>query len=139
MSRIKFFGIALFLVLAVTFVSRTVLTGGMRAVNLNPAPRFAGLVAQSMGGSKNSPETPIAGKDFNLTNTRNFENSTWVVTDITPLNDSFDPGIVVIHQQNNAYAVVLGPGSDFDSSFLINLPKPVGNYLTTKGVIHESP
>lgn len=134
----KRWGIILILLLA-SFVARQILTGGMRVISLSQAPYLSGLAAQSLGVGKNQSKVPVAGKDFSLKNIHYFEATNWVVADITPLKNSFDPGTLIFTKQNGSYAVVLGPGSDFDSSYLISLPRDVGNYLKTKGVVHESP
>ncbi len=134
---IKRLGFILVILLA-SFAARQILTGGMRVVSLGQAPPFSGLAAQSLGVGKDQSKVPVAGKDFSLKNGRYFVGDKWVVADIAPLKNNFDPGTVIIQKQNGAYSVVLGPGSDFDSSYLISLPREVGDYLKAKGVIHES-
>jgi hypothetical protein len=135
MSKVRSWVIVLGSVLVASLLVRQALTGGLRVVSLDSAPAFSGLVAQSLGGQS---EMPVPGRDFNLKDVKYFEDNSWIVADVAPINKKSDPGTVVIHKQNGALVVVLGPGSDFDSSFLVSLPADVGNYLKSKGVIHVS-
>jgi hypothetical protein len=119
-------------------VGKNILLGGAKPIKLKPAPALAGIVSQSLAASSKQTSLPQPGKDFRLENIRYFDNNTWVIAGLKPLRDQFNSGVVVLKNIDGQYEVVLGPGSAFDSSYLLSLPSDVGNYLKTQGAIYES-
>ncbi len=128
--------ILLGLVFAVGSIGRQLLLGGSRPVSLSSAPALSGLVAQSLTSSGDS-QPPLAGKDFELKNERHFGND-WVVLEIAPLQNKSNAGLVVLQKISGTYEVVLGPGTSFDSSYLLSVPSDVAAYLSAKGVTYDA-
>jgi len=116
-------------------IARAVVLGGASEISLKSAPQFSGLVAQSLSKDLQSP-TLVPGRDFDLQNVKFLDNNAWVVARIHPLKANLDPGVVVFNRQNGGYQVALGPGSAFDSSYLLVMPPDVGKYLNSQGVVN---
>lgn len=122
-------------VIIATFVIRYFLLGGAPVVKLANAPQLGGIISQSLNLS-GSKVPPTIGKDYSLDNVKYFDDSNWVVVSIKPIKNNLNFAVVILQKQNNSYRKVLGPGSDFDSSYLLSFPAGVGQYLKNLGVVH---
>jgi hypothetical protein len=123
------------IILLVTFgLGAHTLILGHKVVSLPSAPELTGAVSQAIGTGSGG-EVPRPEKDFNLTNVHRFSNGEWIVATIKPTKQNADSALVVLQRLQSQYRVVLGPGAAFDNSYLINLPKDVGGYLTSAGAI----
>ena len=118
-------------------LGRQLLLGGSQVVHLSAAPPLAGLVAQNLSG--NTKRTvAVEGKDFKLRNLRYFSNNNWVVLEAEPIQDKFNLSFIVLEKVGGSYEVVLGPGSAFDTSYLLSVPADVASYLQAKGVVYDT-
>lgn len=117
---------------------KSLIFGGAPVVRLVPAPALSGQVAQSFAGNAHSSTLPVQGKDFKLANTLYFDNGSWAVSSIVALNNTMNDGWVVLQKRTGMYAVVLGPGTAFPSSYAQNLPPDVAQYLNQQGVLYGS-
>ena len=135
---LKVVGVMFSLLLLGLLVVNYVVLGGAHVINLAPAPELAGQISQNLVTISNATKLPIEGTDFNLSDTHYFNNKQWVVTSITPLNNSFNAGLAVLSNQEGVYKIVLGPGSAFSKDETRTLPTEVANYLNQQGVVYES-
>lgn len=138
-TRFYFYGTGLLVLLLLgAWAGKQIILGGANPVTLAAAPPLSGVIAQSLYTGQQAAPLPVPGTDFNLADVHYFDNDSWATASIQPLHNQFDPGIVVLEKRSGAFQVVLGPGSAFDSTYLASLPKDVGQYLQSKGVIYES-
>lgn len=121
--------------IVVTIIIRQTLAGAP-VITLSRAAPLSGIVAQSMARGGGKTTFPIAGTDFKLSNEHYFDNNTWLVTWIIPLKVNLNQDVVVMQKVDGIYKVVLGPGGDFNSSYLIVLPSDVGDYLNQQGLFY---
>jgi hypothetical protein len=131
-------GIAVLALTGLLIARYIVLGGATKRVSLVAAPSLTGVVSQSLAASQKAARLPIANQDYRLQDIRYFDNANWAVANIQPIDNAFDPGFVIFEKLQGAYEVVLGPGSAFDSSYQLNLPKDVSQYLSEQGVFYES-
>ena len=120
--------------LVISLVVRQITLQGSAVITLPQASHLGGVVAQSLYTGSGNAVLPIEGKDFKLTGIRYFDHNQWVVASVTPVQNNFDPGYVVLRQHAGAYQVALGPGNDFDISYTQSLPSDVASYLLGKGL-----
>jgi hypothetical protein len=135
---LRMLGTLVFIFMASLAIRSVVFGGVTKSITLNPAPRLTGVVSQSLYSGKNIVELPLAGKDYDLRDIQYFEANKWVVASVQPKYNQFDSGLVVLKLINGSYEVVLGPGSAFEKSSLVSMPKSVGSYLSNKGFVYES-
>ena len=77
----------------------------------------------------------MPGKDFNLQTIYYFDDNSWAVARITPVNNNLQASLVVAKKVAGGYQIVLGPGTLFRQSDLQKLPKDVAAYLYSIGAI----
>lgn len=134
----RFVGL-LILIFIASYVIRLVVLGGVtKSAELEPAPRLSGVISQSLYNGSSVVTLPLAGKDYTLEDVRYFEANKWVVASVKPMFRQFDSGLVILQLINGSYEVVLGPGSAFEKSSLLVMPRSVSSYLTSKGFVYES-
>ena len=131
-------GMIILVVLLLLTARYLILGGASKEVRLDAAPALSGVVSQSLAASQHASDLPLAGRDFTLQNIRHFDSQQWVVAKVQPVGNTFDPSLVVLEKINGSYEVVLGPGSAFESSYLLSLPEDVAHYLELQGVFYES-
>ena len=119
-----------------SFIARQALVGSSRVIRLGAAPPFTGQVSQGLG-VKPDNTLPIAGKDYNF-DPHYFDNNTWIVGSVVPLNNSLNASVVVMEKQANSYQIVLGPSGAVTSNQIGALPTDVAAYLKTKVGVYET-
>jgi ABC-type xylose transport system substrate-binding protein len=110
---------------------------GLSLTTLSPAPPLSGVVSQSLSNLGSHGSLPIEGKDYVLSSVRYFDNQTYAVAQVKPLNQVADPGSLVLQQINGTYRVILGPGTAFSSVDTQELPNDVVQYLKSQALIYE--
>ena len=130
--------LALFGIIIVTYVARSLILGGATVATLQPGPALSGTVAQSLSTSGNNASMPRAGKDFNLKIVRYFDSNSWVVVSAASPNKTNETNTVILQRIDGMYQAVLGPGTAFPNGYLQSLPSDVAQYLSAEGVIYES-
>jgi hypothetical protein len=135
-SKSKFFVVVLAILVIATLIVRHL---GGQYVKLSSAPPLSGVVAQSLDLAGGTTIVPVAGKAFSLQNVSYFDNNDWVIATVSPSNGNttITQALVVLQKKDGTFQVVLGPGTDFDSSYLTSLPADVGQSLEQQGVISE--
>jgi hypothetical protein len=123
--------------LVIAFTLQSLLLHGQPVVRLAAGPPLAGIVSQSLGISGANNSLPVVNKDYTLQNINYFNDRSWVVVSVVPINNNADKTIVVMHMTGGLYQVVLGPGSAFPDTYLQNLPADVSQYLMNRGVVYE--
>jgi hypothetical protein len=131
-----FIGAIIILLVIAVFIDRTVLMSNAKVIHLAAAPDLTGQISQTLVTSGGVSELPTPEVDFKLDDTAYFENNTWVVSSVVPLNNAFNPSIVVMKKQSGVFQVVLGPGSAFIQSDLQNVPASVANNLMGRGAVY---
>jgi hypothetical protein len=138
MPKISKTFIILFIILIIALIARNIVVERKPIVTLGNAPALSGVIAQNIDTTGGNSILPIAGKDFGLKNIHYFDNNNWAVANITQTNNKVSPGLVVLQKKDQLYQVVIGPGTAFDNSILVTLPKDVGQYMSQHGVLYES-
>jgi hypothetical protein len=124
---IKRLGI-LFAVFVLAVIAHSILLSPP-VITLASEQELAGQISQTLGATANGA-LPGDGQDYTFTASY-FDNDSWAVASIKPLDSSFDPSVIVFHKQSGAYQTSLGPGSEFTSAQFLALPQDVATYLST--------
>jgi hypothetical protein len=128
--------VVLVLLILVPVIKHDIL-GGATYINLPSAPPLAGVVSQSLGGaSNNGGSFPVDGKDYKLS-VRYFDNTTWAVGIIQPLNSSINGSTVVLEKQQGTYQAVIGPASAVPTTELQGLPTDVSDYTKANIAVYQ--
>ncbi len=112
--------------------ARSIILGGGKVYTLASGPALTGAISQSLAVNSASP-IPVEGKDYSFS-AAYFDNQTWAVGVIQPLNNSINPSVVVLEKKDGVFQVVLPPGSAIASSELHILPADVAAYVA----LHEA-
>ena len=121
---------------AVAGTSRRIILGSTTAITLQSAQPLSGAVSQSLGTTAGG-SLPVAGKDYRLS-TKYFDNNTWAVGSITPINNDFDASTVVLKKSNGVYQVAISPTNALPSGQLHGLPADVTNYLRARVAVYQT-
>jgi hypothetical protein len=124
------------LALALVLVNPVLLHGSSR-VSLRAADPLTGQVAQALGTATTGGKLQVPGSDFVLRNTKYFEDQTWVVTTIASVGGKSNNGVAILERRNGIFQVVLGPGTEFSTSYTQSLPSSVSTYLSEQGLLYE--
>jgi hypothetical protein len=109
---------------------------GAQYVTLSSASALSGAVSQSLGGASGSSPLPVEGKDYTLS-LQYFDNNTWAVGLIKPLNNSFNASTVVLQKQQGTFQAVVGPASAAPSTLLQSLPTNVADYTRAHMAVYQ--
>lgn len=126
------------ILIIVGYLGKYLILGGANYSKTTSAALLVGQVAQSLDISNGKTVSISATNNFTLQNTKYFDNSTWVVTKVIPLNNQANNGIVVMQKVGQFYQSVLGPGSSFPSSAVQGLPTDVQQYLNSLGLVYDA-
>jgi hypothetical protein len=107
------------------------IAGSTPTLTLQPAAPLVGQIAQAIGPVSQG-KLLIPSQDFTLT-TKYFDNNTWVVVNINPVNQAFNASTAVMEQKDGIYQLELGPGSAFLPSQLTSIPADVAAYINSGG------
>jgi hypothetical protein len=128
----------IFIIIA-SSIARSQILGGAKIYNLTVTDQLlSGIIAQSTVSTGGKVILPLYQKDFTLLRVSYFDNNTWVVAKIVPLNNSVTEAYVILQFKNGMYHVVLGPGTAFDNSYVQSMPADLGQYLGHKGIFYET-
>jgi len=116
----------------------SIIYGSAKPAHISTAPALTGQISQALAASSNGQLTmPTYGKDYRLENTKYFDDNTWVVTTIKPLNNNMNRNVVVLEKQAGVFTVVLGPGSAFPRTTELSMPGNLGEYLDSQGLFYD--
>jgi hypothetical protein len=129
--------IALVVIVILLFLAPTIKHDvlGASYISLPAAPPLAGVVSQALGTGGTNP-LPVEGKDYTIS-TQYFNNKSWAVGLIKPLNNSLNASTIVLEQKQGTYQVVVGPASAAPSSQLQSLPIVVGDYVRAHMAVYQ--
>lgn len=102
-------------------------------VTLGAAPPLAAEVSSSLASSSSTNTLPTPNKDFKIVASKYFVNNEWVVVAIK--SPGTDTASEVLEKINGVYAVVLGPGTEFSSDDITEMPAEVSAYLISQGLV----
>ena len=123
-------GIRVIVVLVLVLLSlglRQLILGGARPVSLKQ-DSLTSAVENSFVVSGANSYLPIDGLDYSI-NGINYFNNGWAVATLKPINNSSDPGRVVLRQVGGSYRALVGPSNFFDDKDYARLPADVVNFI----------
>ena len=85
-----------------------------------------------------SGANPIVGKNYTINSVNYFDNGSWAIVNVQPINNYASPATIIMRKQADSYRTVLGPGSNFSSNSVQNLPTPVLYYLNSHSLVSDS-
>jgi hypothetical protein len=127
--------VVLLILFALAGSSRNIILGSASTATLPSAPALAGTISQALGQTSTG-SLPVDGTDFHLS-TKYFDNNTWAVTYITPINGDFDPSTAVLKKTNGIYQIAISPTNALPNGELFGLPKDVANYLRGRVAVYQ--
>lgn len=127
--------VILLIFFALAGTSRGVILGNATALTLPPAQPLSGIVSQALGPNTDG-SLPVAGQDYRLATTY-FDNNTWAVGSITPINNDFEASTVVLKKTNGIYQVAVDPSNALPSGKLQGLPADVALYLRARIAVYQ--
>lgn len=125
-------------VIVSAFVIKTVVFRGGSYVGIPKAPALSGAISQSLASS-GTKTIPRLNKDYLINSVKYFQPQSWAVASISLSKLPQNNAIVILHQVDGAYRIVLGTGTAFSTYDTYSLPVDVILYLKNSGVLIYQP
>lgn len=119
---------------ASSLIFRQLFLESTNIINLNSGSYLSGAISQALAStSKNAEE----GVNYSISSKQFFDNNSYAVVIIKPLNNSSFTGIIVFKETDGLYTPIIGPGTEINVNYLISLPKDLTQYLINSGYTYE--
>jgi hypothetical protein len=99
---------------------------------LKTAPALSSQTSLALSSS--ADKIPEINKNFSITYSKYFDGGNWAIVTLNEGKNS-DKASIILEKINGVYTLVLGPGTNFSSDVLKEMPSSVALYLVTNGFI----
>jgi len=121
--------LAVILLLAI-FGCRRLVLGGAKPISLK-SDSLTAAIESSFASPASSSYMPIDGQDYSISQVSYFDDGSWAVAQLTPINNLSDPAKVVL-KKDGSYRTVMGPSNFFTDSDYAKLPADVTDFIKTE-------